>query len=153
MRTSLSLLVIADDHKRPHGGDRIAAVVQVLPAILAAVGMTARRLAFVVSIAVADLAANLTGREVHGVNIAIGGIGDERRHQRVEIAGRDVLRGGPDHVCARDHSCHGSAGRRTSLSSRRAGVGEAAAEPYHDAARHMLLTEVNVGLRDGRTQA
>src|SRR5258707_6046810 len=115
MRTSLSLLVIADDHKRPHGGDRIAAVVQVLPAILAAVGMTARRLAFVVSIAVADLAANLTGREVHGVNIAIGGIGDERRYQRVEIAGRDVLRGGADHVCARDHSYHGSAGRPTSL--------------------------------------
>src|SRR5258706_8934366 len=71
MRTSLSLLVIANDHKLPHDGDRIAAVVQVLPAILAAAGMTARRLAFVVSIAVADLAANLAGREGHVGNIGL----------------------------------------------------------------------------------
>src|SRR5262249_29167171 len=56
---------------------------------------SARRL-FVV-VVVADLGANLTGGEVRGVNIAVGGIGVEHRHQRIEITRVDVLRFGSDY--------------------------------------------------------
>src|SRR6516162_251758 len=115
------------------------------------VAVTARRLVLVVLvIGMANLAANLARRKVRGVNIAIGGIGDERRDQRVEIAGRNVLRGRPNHASARDRSGYGSAARRTKLSSRRTVV-EVGAEEHHDASRHMPLTEVNVRLRDRRT--
>ena len=45
------------------------------------------------------------------MDIAIGGIRYECRDQRVEIAGRYVLRGGPDHACGRERPSHRPAGR------------------------------------------
>ena len=84
------------------------------------IGPGARRLAVIVlSFPAANLAANLTGGEIYRVDIAVDGIGDECRHDRVEIAGRYSLRGGPNHVTGRDCPCHCSAIGWASLGSGR----------------------------------
>src|SRR5262249_42349513 len=104
--------------------------------------LTARRLASVVSIAFTDLGANLATGKVRGVNMAIGSIGLQRRDQCVEIASRDVLRGGADHAGAGEHSGHGGGALRTSLRSRRTVV-EVSAEEHHYAAWYMSFAEMN----------
>src|SRR5262249_19157757 len=76
------------------------------------------RLASISVVIPADLTAYLPSREVDRVDIAIGRIGRECRHQRVEIANRHALRCRPNDAHRHDRSAHCSAIERAGLRSR-----------------------------------
>src|ERR1700735_3694472 len=82
-------------------------------------------------------------------------MGKECRHERVEIAGRHALRCGSNHVTWRDCPCHRSGISGTVWAKRGSyrTVTQVCTEPHHDTARHMLLAEVYVRLRDWCAQA
>src|SRR5438445_2749722 len=106
----------------------------------------------VVTIALADLAADLTRREPgHRMDIGIGGIRFQRVHERVEVAGGDILSCRAYYARVREGAGHGPGiGRAYGRPGNRGGgEGRGRAEPHHDAAGHMPLTEMDMCLRHG----
>src|SRR6266568_1525009 len=98
-------------------------------------------------IAVLHLAANLTSREFHRVDISVGGVGAESGEERPEIACCYVL--SRDSQDARGGYCPGycspccRAGRR----SRRA-ITQVATQESIDSTGHVYLAEMEMRLRD-----
>src|SRR5262249_53652878 len=110
------------------------------------------RLASISVVIPADLTAYLPSREVDRVDIAIGRIGRECRHQRVEIANRHALRCRPNDAHRHDRSAHCSAIERAGLRSRWR-VTQIREKESHDAAGKVDFAEVDMSLSDIRTKA
>jgi hypothetical protein len=106
----------------------------------------------VLVIALTNLPSNLTGGEGCGVDVSIGGIRKDGRHERVEITRCHTLRDRPDYACGYNRPLHRSAIQRAGLGSRRRSEGRVRAEEHHNATRNVHLAEVDVRLRNRRTQ-
>src|SRR5262249_48722487 len=108
-------------------------------------GLTYKGYLVIVSIGPPDLPANLAYRKGCCMDVGICSIRLECFHNRIKVAGRHILRRrSNDAPCIRrsGYSAIGWAG-----GSSRWPIIEVRAEEHHDAAAHVTLTEMDVGLR------
>jgi len=78
------------------------------------------------------------------MDISVGGVGLYRGLQPVEVTGRYVLRGGTGYTCGRKRAGHRPSAARGSRGS----VSQIRAQEHNYAARHVMLAEMDMGLRD-----